>query len=483
MAGVLLLGVGTAQAGNIDPKQAREAAATYMRWVGDREGLSANELQLVQVVTNPRLDVPAAYYFNLPGEGWIFLAGTTVIDPVIAYFHQGRLDMDRLPDNMRWWLDGYIGMVMEIQDDDVRNAFSDSPQWTDLANGKPGGGHKAGERYLMQANWGQGDELHPTYNRFCPVVPDVDTQRGIDSTCIVGCVATAASMICHYYRYPVKPKGTVRYTWQKAGKSLALQLDTITFDYSLMPNRLTNGSSEDQVLEVARICRAVGYGVNMNYGPQGSGAFSRKVPGAMKNYFKYKLGQQRFRSGDSDTGFVYSIRRELLKKNILYMSGSSSTNQGGRDAAGHAWVCAGYRDQDSNFYFMNWGWDAGGNGFFNVGLNDMRISGYGYNFNLGQAVILGMTPPDDSNRFVVGIRDVAVPTLGYAYPNPAALTVTLPYTTQQPAELNIYAIDGKLVQTRRVQAGQGEVEVNVEGMPAGIYIYRMGAATGKFIVK
>ncbi len=140
-------------------------------------------------------------------------------------------------------------------------------------------------------------------------------------------------------------------------------------------------------------------------------------------------------------------------------------------------------EQDTNRYYMNWGWQGNNNGFYNLGKNNMPISGRGYNFNKRQEYISGMVPPDDSNRFV-GIEQVD-PTslLGRPYPNPAVHSIALPYITQTAADLYIYNIEGRLVATYRVQPGEGELTVRVDAMPAGVYIYRMNSQTGKFMVK
>lgn len=480
------MGSQVAHAENLTRRQAQEAAANYLTYCTDRDAVSADDLTLVLTVDNSTLRTPAVYYFNVKNGGWIIMASTTVINPVVAYSHQGTLNPDRFPSNMRWWLDGYTEMVKEIQELDAQNKYPDCTEWVELMNGKAGYSAKGdGERILMTENWGQGDELDPTYNLYCPPIPDVNTSRGIDSTSIVGCVATAMSMICHYFRYPVQPQGNVNYFWRRRNLQLSLNCDTMApFNYSLMPaGRITPSTTQAQINEVARLCRAAGYIVKMNYGAsEGSGAMSADVRYAMQNNFKYKLGTDRYRSSNSDTSFVYRIRRELKKNHILYMSGASSSN-GGRDAAGHAWICAGYNVYDSSMYFMNWGWDGVGNAFFNLGVNNMPISGMGYNFNVRQHTILGMVPPDDSNRFYVGIVESDNSLLGSAYPNPALANVTVPYSIDHNADLNVYNIDGKLVKTQRVQAGRGETTIDLAGMPAGVYIYRLGTKAGKFIVR
>lgn len=137
---------------------------------------------------------------------------------------------------------------------------------------------------------------------------------------------------------------------------------------------------------------------------------------------------------------------------------------------------------------MNWGWSTymlAANTWYNLKTNNMPISGSDYNFNVNQGVILDMVPPQDSTHInIVGIDEVEnTASLSAAYPNPAIISVKLPYSTNIVADMTIYSIDGKLIERRRVNAGNGEVELNVSKMPAGIYIYRLGGATGKFMVQ
>ena len=117
--------------------------------------------------------------------------------------------------------------------------------------------------------------------------------------------------------------------------------------------------------------------------------------------------------------------------------------------------------------------------FFNLGANRMPISGYGYNFNVRQAVVLNMHPTAAPQ----GIADVDHTLLESPYPNPAVQTVTLPFYTENASDLMIYSIDGKLVTSCRVQAGYGEATVDVNNLPAGVYIYRLNSQSGKFIVQ
>ena len=98
-----------------------------------------------------------------------------------------------------------------------------------------------------------------------------------------------------------------------------------------------------------------------------------------------------------------------------------------------------------------------------------------------------MLPPEDSNihHNNVGIREVEFDNtlLGTAYPNPATLSVTLPYSTETASDMQVYGIDGRLVSTTHVQPGTGEVTLRVDALPKGVYIYRLNSQSGKFIVR
>ena len=109
----------------------------------------------------------------------------------------------------------------------------------------------------------------------------------------------------------------------------------------------------------------------------------------------------------------------------------------------------------------------------------MPISGYGYNFNLGQRYIRGMVPSN-----LERIAEVVDGTeLGTPYPSPATYSVTLTYDTPNASDLMVYNVEGKLMSTYHVQAGVGELTVDVEDYPAGVYIYRMNSRSGRFIVQ
>lgn len=469
-----------AKADNITADQAKAASAYYLNQNSHNAGLRAQDMSIVRQIDNPVLGIPAVYFLNAPKSGWVILAASTVLDPIIAFSADNTLDAANLPENLEWWLGNYAQAVSAVQEHDAQQDLPHSQEWLAISNGKLPETKDAAV-VLINAYWSQGDDRNPDYNLYCPVVDG--------RTSVVGCVATALSQICHYYRYPVQPKGYVVYS--AAGSTIRMRFDTVSFNYDLMPDGLSSSSTDEEISEVAKLCYAVGVAVKMDYNPDGSGSNNYNAIRGMKNNFKYEEAESLYREvsdddpyGTGDTYFVTRIREDLLKSFPVYMSGASSEGSGA-DAAGHAWLCTGYRTENLKQYYMNWGWGGTryGNGWFNLQDNNMRIPSMGYNFRVRQSVLLGLTPPEDSNRVILGIRNVEESPLSPAYPNPASVAVTLPYTLDAAADLQIYSMDGRLVETRRLAAGSGNAVVRVDNLPAGIYIYRLGGAAGKFIVK
>lgn len=469
-----------ANARNINAEQAKDAAAHFLAHNSDHARVSASDLTLVHEMYNVELGIPSTFFFNAEDWGWIAIAATTVMDPIVAFSDEGTIDIEKIAPATKWWFDGYNAVIADIQVMDAENNYPDCDEWVVLEKKQLKGSTKDQQIILMNEKWGQGNDAGTTYNMYSPTV---NNTAGQPVVCPTGCVATAMAQIIHYYRYPILDSSKSVYTWQ--GHGVMTYYFNDTFDYSLMPYKLSSSSTLAQCQEVSKLGYACGMAVQMQYDWDGSGTQSDKVPNAMKKNFKYKVGTLISRNGTNDTAFLGKVRRDLQKGpdgkgRPVYMSGSSSTGSGA-DAAGHAWICAGYMRDTENNYYMNWGWEGIGNGFFNLKANNMNISQMGYNFNQNHRAIVNMVPRDDSN--FLAINRVATATLGSAYPNPASVSIKVPYSTTMNADMMIYSVDGKVVARRRVQPGSGEVEVNVSSMPSGIYIYRLGDAYGKFVVK
>ena len=185
-----------AKADNVTVDQAKAIGAYYMSYQmgGGADKITSEQLMLAYQFENPDMNVASAYLFNVNGGGWIIIAGSSVMDPVIAYSTECSLDMSDIPDNMRWWLTGYTNVIADIQLMDAERDYPDSEEYTTLASKSLKNGTKNQSVKLMSSEWNQGDDDNPTYNLYCPMV------NGRYS--VTGCVATALAQMCKYYEYP-----------------------------------------------------------------------------------------------------------------------------------------------------------------------------------------------------------------------------------------------------------------------------------------
>ena len=50
------------------------------------------DMSIVRQIDNPVLGIPAVYFLNAPKSGWVILAASTVLDPIIAFSADNTLD-------------------------------------------------------------------------------------------------------------------------------------------------------------------------------------------------------------------------------------------------------------------------------------------------------------------------------------------------------------------------------------------------------
>lgn len=489
---MLVFSVNIAFARNVSVDEAKKAATTYMNIMGGCQRADISDLTLIYQIDNPELNVPACYFFNVSDWGWVIIAANTAFEPIMGYNDNGHtMDIDNAPANMMWWVRGLAGSVMDVQIEDAEYGLEENKGWAELLSDKViyKKGITKASHYLMDEEWGQGGDAGNTFNMRCPVYEGTYT--------IVGCVATALSQIVHYYKFPLRGQGRHSYYWQNPELGnprtvLGLKFDTMYFDYSLMPNIVNPNTALNKRQEVSKLCYAIGVGLDMDYGTVasgGSGAQSSSVPGVMNAYFKYQRCTQVVRANVGTVDFMRQIRSDLMLNRPVYMSGASQNHQGNDDR--HAWVCCGYKDSTGvgtfKSYYMNWGWTHNSDGWYNLYDNTSMVAS-GYNFINEQTAMIGLIPPHPDSSEVdfwdhLSVANTPAAELYEAYPNPASYSITLPYSTQRAETLSIYDIEGRLVEQHNLEAGSGELEINVLGMPAGIYIYRVGGASGKFVVR
>jgi len=293
--------------------------------------------------------------FSFSQTGFLVMSSDDISTPILAYSNQNNLDMNNPAPGVSYWLDLYKRQIIDARREGISATEEIQNQWNMLISKSITQTTTTVVEPLITALWNQ-DRY---YNQLSPA--DNDSPIGYDNKVPVGCVALAMSMIIYYYRYPTIGQGT--HTNYSDYGTFSVNYAQETYDFNAMRDQLDNYNHE-----VSKLIFHCATSVDMNYAPEGSGAYSQDVPYALKNYFKFANNITLLeRSGYTLVNWLTQIKNMLNASKPLFYAGSSTEG-------GHAFVCDGY-DSDDLCHF-NFGWGGSGNGFFNVGTSTGSVGGY-----------------------------------------------------------------------------------------------------------
>lgn len=294
------------------------------------------------------------YIFNSREDsGFVIVSGDDAMPAVLAKVDNGAFDEQAAPPQLKSLLFHYS---------EVYDALRDRPQPSRRE------ARKAKTPILRTtALYGQTEP----YNAYCP-----------EGT-LVGCEATAIATLMKYHQYPQQGTGSHYYEWN--GRTIGMDFN-FNLNWGRMLDDYSGSYTDAQADAVAKLMYAVGVVVNMDYGEDGSSAYSEDVPKIAK-YFKYAGNPQYIPRANviSDEMWERLIDYELDTNGPVLYSGRAEDWTGG-----HMFLLDG-RDEEGR-YHVNWGWTGYANGYFYLtGLmpeEDME----GYDFRYHQELIYGVVP-------------------------------------------------------------------------------------------
>ena len=311
-----------------------------------RQQIRGKQLTLVETPTltahAPSAGKPSPYYiFNAEGNGgYVIISGDDLTEPVLGYSEEGNIIPDRMPENMKAWLEDYAQQIEAVASHHAQPARVPT---------------HASVQPLLTCKWDQ----TPPYNRACP------TSGG--EHCVTGCVATAMAQVMYYHKWPQDYTQTIpEYTTNGVTRSA---LDPVKFNWSAMRDTYTSNDTDAGATAVATLMHYCGRSVKMGYDLYGSEAQTQDVAPALINYFDYDKGLHTISRGMYTMAeWDAAIYEELAAQRPVVYSGASSS-------VGHAFVCDGY-DGKGN-YHINWGWGGAFNGYFKLSILNSDGSGVG----------------------------------------------------------------------------------------------------------
>lgn len=368
---LLMLGSLSLMAAPVKQSEATLVASNF--W----SAISSQPIESMQVVSQTGFSQFFIFDVN-QGDGFVIVSADDVAYPILGYSINSPAG--EMGPETRFWLGQYeaeiealVAGTVEVESD-VKGYVQE--QWTLLRQGTWQQPKTTSiVQQMLTTQWNQS----PYYNALCPTGTPA------------GCTAIATAQIMKYWNHPVVGNGSHSYYASSYGM-LSADFDSTTYDWANMPNRLSSYSSNEQITAVATLCYHVGVAVEMDYGPDGSGAsvvgYGASSQTALVNYFNYENTLSGvYKSDYNDLSWVNLLKDELdAGRPILYAGYDSE--------AGHAFVFDGYNG--SSQFHINWGWGGYYDGYFAMGSLNPGGGGVGSNtsntFNYYNQAVIGIEP-------------------------------------------------------------------------------------------
>ena len=325
------------------------------------------------------------YIYNVEGGGFVIVSASKYMKPVLAYSLSNSYDGE-IPETAWYFINNYSKNVDYCEERGIMMNADVETEWNLLENNElPVVRNTKTVNPLIQTMWNQD---YP-YNYYAPETGG-GWWGGPGGHCYAGCVACAMAQIMKYWNHPVQGHGSHSYTHSTYGVQSANFGET-TYNWAIMPNEL-GYQANDAAKAVALLMYHCAVSVDMNFGPDGSGAYSKDVEAAMRKYFGYCSAVYKERSQYTEDQWIALLKSELDESRPVYFSGTSDSG------GGHAIVCDGY--DNSDYFHFNLGWSGSGNDYYSI--ND--VAGYHNN----EAVVVNIRPLEinsDSNGIIYVASD------------------------------------------------------------------------------
>ena len=314
------------------------------------------------------------YVYNIGDHGFVMVSGSTVLPPVLGYSTNETFpSLDGAPENFTSWIAHYGEMIDFAQENGIQPEAKVLQQWDDAQKGLFPVRNTKSVSPLLETEWNQD---YP-YNYYAPETSGGWWGGGPGGHCYAGCVACAMAQIMKYWNHPVTGTGEHSYIHSTYGEQSANFGET-TYQWDIMPNEC-GYQADDPAKAVALLMYHCGVSVNMNFGPDGSGAYSKDVETALRTYFGYCGAKYREKNKYEYDTWITLLKSDLDLSHPVYYSGSSS-------GGGHAFVFDGYDEND--FFHINLGWSGSGNDYYSLA----DVAGYSGN----QAAVMNFVPMEIS---------------------------------------------------------------------------------------
>lgn len=365
-------------AGNVTPDEALQKATAFVQnRIASGKHMKKAPGSVVPQLTLAK-ELNGLYVFNVSDNaGFVIVSNDDSVDAILGYSDSGIFQPNRIPENMKAWLQGYADEIAWLNKRKAEDpSFAeDLPCHTPTVVKTP-------VSPLLRTTWDQGTP----YNNLCPEYTE-------GSKSATGCVATAMAQAMYYTE--MKAGSTTTYTAAEiagyTSQTNSLSVDAVPAGtpiyWSNMIEDYRSGYTTSQATAIAQLMLYCGTSVTMDYG-QSSGSQTYKVCDALKAYFNYEPTTTMYvqRSFYSYNKWIELIYHELKNGRVVVYGGQSS-------GGGHEFICDGYQGED--YFHINWGWSGSSDGYFKLSVLSPKAQGIGGSsstdgFHYGQDAVIGI---------------------------------------------------------------------------------------------
>ena len=312
------------------------------------------------------------FYIFTTESSFVIVSADDRVTPILAYSNEYPFMTENMPDNVSYWMNSLDDEIQFAMDNDVAASKDIASEWDNLIKGiKSENKNKSFVAPLIHTHWDQ----NVPYMNMCP------------GGSVAGCVATAMAQLMKYWDWPHKGRGSHSYEENDYG-TITVNFANTTYDWDNMIAKPDASSTQAQQNAVAILTYHCGVSVNMNYSPQGSGAYPSDIEYALETYFDYDtLLHDAYKEYYSEAEWKSLLKTELDAARPVLYSGWDVNH------AGHCFICDGYDEND--FFHFNWGWGGYCDGYFAIGILNPGTGGTGSGsgvYNENNYILVGVEP-------------------------------------------------------------------------------------------
>lgn len=286
--------------------------------------------------------IPSVRVINKGNDkGFVFVSGEEGNAQVLGYSDTGNIDVNNLPDGLKFYLEACKARVENEGQSGRKNVQRAKGSTVPVAP-------------MLTTTWKQDSP----YNNACP--------NGSE----VGCTAIALAQVLRYHVNSATCSTTIPgYTTRTNGYVISDITGARTYNWNNMPNSINVFSSSAAKEAISQFVYHVGVSIKTDYGSE-SGAVLADACSALTQYFGMTYTSHFYVSNTTD--YIARLDASLDAGHPVCISGFDSK-------VGHTFVCDGRNSE--GLYHINWGWGGQCDGYYDIdNLNPSNwLASYAFN--------------------------------------------------------------------------------------------------------